>query len=340
MDLKISGIRIETENCKTFFFQANEMPVYKAGQFITFLFENNGKEIRRSYSLSSTPAVDNFLSITVKRESNGLMSRWWIDKATVGDTLTALEPAGRFTIEAQDTLRDIFLAAAGSGIVPIYSIIKDLLLREPASLVHLLYSNSEPASTIFIKELQSMEQRFASSLRIQWFFSNQKNLSKARLSTYSLQAIVTSELQYDLKRAIMYTCGPYDYMMMVQVTSLSLGFLKMNVRKELFEAHETVVEKKTYYDTTDRTMTIIVNGVRYELVVAYRQTILQAALSHGITIPYSCRAGKCSTCICKVLAGRVWMHNNEVLTEADEAMGYSLTCTGHPASDGVVITIN
>ena len=137
----------------------------------------------------------------------------------------------------------------------------------------------------------------------------------------------------------MYTCGPYDYMQMVQITCLTMGFSKAHIRKELFDINALPPLTKRYFDKTDRSINLLYQGNKFSLFVRYNETILDAALKKGIDIPFSCKAGKCSTCKCVVHSGAVWMHYNEVLTDDDEAKGFALTCTGHPASENVVIRI-
>lgn len=339
LKLTIKKITRETDQCKTFQFITESKVDYEPGQFLTFLFYKNGKETRRSYSMSSSPFIDEDLAITIKATSNGEISRWWMLEAMVGDVLNALLPSGMFTITPQKKTRDIFLAAAGSGITPVFSIIKSLVKTEPTSHIILIYSNSNPSTAIFLEELQQMEDQYSNQLKIVWLFSNHKNLLYARLSTYNLQRIILEQLRYKMNDAIMYTCGPFSYMQMVQITCLTMGFLKTNFRRELFDINELPPLSKRYYDTMDRTVTISCDGISYSLLVPYKQTILEAALKKGIDLPYSCKAGRCSTCRCKVVSGKVWMHYNEVLTDEDEEMGIALTCTGHPASDKVMLEI-
>ena len=113
LSFTVIDIRIETPVCKTFVLQASAPVIYKAGQFLPFIFYRRGRELRRSYSFSSSPVADSQISITIKRTVNGEMSRWWMDEVFVGTTLVSQQPAGMFTIEWQDKPRDIFLAAAG-----------------------------------------------------------------------------------------------------------------------------------------------------------------------------------------------------------------------------------
>ena len=316
-----------------------QQPVtYQAGQFLVFIFRRNGREIRRSYSFSSAPGVDEHICITLKRTANGEISRWFIDEAAPGDELLALPPAGIFTVVPSATPRDIFFVAAGSGITPIFSLLRWLLVQEPSASITLIYSNSSRHTTVFHDRLQHLQNAHP-QLTIEWLFSNSQNLLRARLSGYILQDILSKQLRHDKKTALLYTCGPYAFMQMAQIVGLSLGFEATNIRREIFDEVKLSDKVRRWYDTNDRTVTIIRNGTSHAVPVPYQKSILDAALDAGLTLPYSCHGGRCSTCRCKVLHGKVWMHYNEVLTDADEAEGYALTCTGHPVTNDVVIEV-
>ncbi|MES2778037.1 MAG: ferredoxin--NADP reductase [Bacteroidota bacterium] len=340
--LQITATRQETDSAKTLFLRAVEnMPLpYEAGQFLTFIFDQHGREVRRSYSLSSSPDNAEELSITVKQEPNGSISRWLVQHAKPGDILHALPPSGMFTIQPQTAPRDIFLIAAGSGIAPIYSILKTILIKEPGSHVILVYSNHNESTAIFYHQLIQLQQQHPKQLHIEFLFSNRQDIFKARLSAVSLEMLLQRHLHFEKHDALVYTCGPYYFMQMVQIVALTNGFAKENIRKEIFTIGTEAEASKQYYDHTDRTIILQYQGVTQELLVPYNKSILNAALDKGIDLPYSCRGGRCSTCKGRVLNGNVWMHYNEVLTDEDEANGLVLTCTGHPVSNDVVIQVN
>lgn len=340
--LRITAIRPETATVKTFFLEVvnGELILYKAGQFLTVLFTANDQEVRRSYSFSSSPTWDQSLSITIKRQPNGIISRWIFDTWQPGMELQALAPAGMFTITYQTKVRrDIFLIAAGSGITPVYSLLKDILLREPGSFITLIYSNHTRSQTIFYDELVALQERFPHQLHIEFLFSDHQQILQARLSSTSLKLLLDRHLHYTKTDALIFTCGPFDFMQMVQIVTLTHGFESRNIRREIFSLPDITAAQTTYIDNTDRTIMIIRTGIKHPLFVPHQHSILTAALENGIELPYSCRAGRCSSCRAKLLQGNVQMHYNEVLTDEDEANGFILTCTGHPVSDDVVIEV-
>src|SRR4051812_8969733 len=118
LQLKVNEVKWELSDVATFLLTeiSGKKVNYNAGQFITLVFSHHNEEIRRSYSLSSSPE-EPFLAITVKRVENGEISRFLLTKIKPGDILTAVEPAGRFTIGDFKGEKEILFFAAGSGIV-------------------------------------------------------------------------------------------------------------------------------------------------------------------------------------------------------------------------------
>jgi len=339
---RVTDVREETADVKTFLLQPkNNAPFfYEAGQFLTFIFQHHGHEIRRSYSISSSPHVAESVSITVKREPNGIISRWMFEYLQPGTELEALEPSGIFVLKpGSGKPRDIFLIAAGSGITPVFSILKSALATEPSANVTLIYSNHQPQTTIFYQSLEQLANAYKNQLTIIFLFSNHQNVLKARLSVSSLEMLLQEHLTYKKEDALIYTCGPELFMSMVQIVALTNGFSANHIRKEIFSFDTDIKIARPYFDETDRNITIQYLGGSHQLLVLYNQSILSAALDAGIQLAYNCKSGKCSACMAKCTSGKVWMHYNEVLLPEDEASGLVLTCTGHPASDGVVISV-
>lgn len=322
---------------------AGRAPVYKAGQFITLSFLFGDREVRRSYSFSSSPDVDEPMSITIKRVDNGEISRLLHHRTREGDLLTALEPQGLFTYEPSLLKsRTVFLFAAGIGITPLFSIMKTALVAGENSRIVLIFSNSSPEKAPFREEIMQWEARYPGRLTVIWLFSNNKNLLRARLNRFNLEEFVEKHLAYDRQDALFYSCGPVTYMDLCRITLLGMGFEAGQIKRETFLPPENEEddddETEKIVDTTPYPVQILFNGQTYDLVVPYDHSILDEALKNGIRLPYSCRSGMCSTCIAKCLAGGVRMDYNEVLTENDIASGSVLVCTGHPTRAGTVIS--
>jgi ferredoxin-NADP reductase len=332
LQLRIEAIKWETHNTATFFLReiAGKKISYKAGQFITLIFNHRDEEIRRSYSLSSSPTED-LLAVTIKRVDNGEISRFMLTKLKVGDMLNAIEPAGRFTINHYHAAKDIFLFAAGSGIAPIFAQLKYVLAHQGESKLTLIYSSNN-TEVLFKTELDKLASAHSKRFRIIYLISAEGD----RLNNQGVEQLVKQYLQFSLDKAEFYLCGPFPYMRMVRLTLLFMGVDPDKIRRENFVL-ETIAVAKTAVNYPPGRVKIAFGGELHDITVGENQSILQAALQNNIQLPYSCRVGSCSTCsaICK--SGKVVMSTNEVLTDSDLAKGWILTCTSHPVGEDVTI---
>lgn len=333
--VRISDIRSETEDVKTFFLA--ETPPYRAGQFLTIL-SPGGKE-RRSYSFSSDTGTDRYAAITVKRIHNGLMSRYMFDKARPGDTLQVSGPSGFFVLpENIDAYEQVFFMAAGIGITPVFSLIKSLLLNHPLVRVALIYSSRSITETVFYDQLQSLAATYKERFHIEYLFSTAADLSRARLNKLLLPKLIGEHLRTEKAKALFYVCGPFVYMRMVLLALEEAYISAENVKKENFNT-AVIQQKFAPPDTGSHHVTIQYNGEQFHFNSAYPDTILSSAQKHNIALPYSCGNGICGTCAAQCIKGKVWHRNNEVLTEKELKAGLVLTCTGYPINGDVTLEI-
>lgn len=321
------------------------IPVYEAGQFLTVLFQLKGKEIRRSYSICSSPALSEPLSIAVKLVENGEISKHLHHKTAVGDILTALYPTGIFTYSPVANIkRSVFLFAAGVGITPIISILKTALTSERFTKIVLIYSNRSQDNTLFFEELNDWQQQYPERFKLIYLFSDAKRLQFARLNSFLIQDLVEANLEFDRSDALCYTCGPIDYMVMCRISLLSMGFRLDQIKKETYfipedEMDDDDMTEKEVRDKNTYTVLLDFNHNTYQLEVPYYKRILQVALEHDINVPYSCRAGICSSCVATCTEGGVRMDYNEILTDQEIGQGRVLICTGHPTANNTRIVI-
>lgn len=344
LHLRVIEVAAETPDATSFFLEPlNGKPVvYRAGQFLTLILQNrNGHDVRRSYSLSSTPG-EKLLRLTVKRLHNGEMSRYLLNTLRVGDVLTSLHPAGRFTLD-EDQTGDLMLFGAGSGITPLFGLLKQVLQADPARRVTLVYSNSDEQSIIFRNELDDLKRRFPERFQLLYLLSNPAddwNGLRGRLNNVRLEQMLPGLTGISAPESLQfYICGPTDYMRMVQFTLVFSGFSPDQIRHENFVIEPAPVSPSLPLLAQDRMVLLTFRNREINIQVPAYKSILQAALDEGVNLPYSCRGGRCSTCASRCVAGRVYMTINDVLTERDLADGWVLTCTGYPESDGVVIEI-
>jgi len=343
LNLKIIQIIEETTEAKSFVFEnvGGEKINYLPGQFLTFIFNTNGREIRRSYSISSTPEIDEHIKITVKKIENGEISRFFNNDVKVGDQISSLPPAGRFTLNVNNCFeRDVFLIAGGSGISPLYSNLKNILANEHLSNVKLIYANKNESTTIFYKNLIELEKKYASQFKIINIYSSpleNSHLSPQRLNNFLFEKLIKENLKFERHDAQFLICGPSEMIRMAQITLHFMGFVNDQIKKENFIIKPAPQPFNLNAET--RTIKIRIKEKTHLLSIPPNKFILQVALENHINLPYSCKGGRCSTCTTRLISGKVKMVINDVLTDQDLANGWILTCTAQPETDEVEIEI-
>lgn len=338
--LLIKEVKFEAPLVKSFVLEPADgepMP-YQPGQFLTFIFVRNGHEARRSYSISSNRAWNEALTITFKRIENGEFSRVLFDHFAPGDLLLSLNSTGFFTLPQEiNTLAQVVFLAAGSGITPILPLIKECLLHEHL-LIHLMYSEKSKEQCVFYHELNDLSRRYPNRLRISYYFSTNPDLKSARLNKFTLADQVQGMPAPLRDNTFFFLCGPFAYMQMVNIILLREGVTKERILKENFSTLKRPV-KETPPDTLPHMVHLRYEDKVYDIEVQYPDTILKKALKQGIPLPYSCEAGKCGACSATCISGKVWMENNEVLTDREIGRGRVLTCVGYPVEGDVELMI-
>lgn len=339
--LEIDSIKEETTGFKTFYFTQDSanLITYEAGQYLTLVLPDIKEEIRRSYSIVSAPVLAEPLAIGVKRIENGLVSRRLIDLVQPGDELTTIGVGGFFTLPPDlANYKQIFFLAAGSGITPIYSLIKTILYAHPAIAVILLYSNHSEKTTIYRQELQQLALKYTGRFKLEFLYSDNPDLSRARLRKDLLEWFISKYAIAPLPQLLAYVCGPLNYMRMCTYGLREVGVPAANIRKENFSTEKPPLlnlppDQEAYQ------VVIRINNQVYNLQSQYPNTILQTARKAGIGLPYSCEVGRCGNCVAKCIQGKVWLSYNEVLTDKEIARGLTLTCVGYPVGGNVVLEI-
>ena len=342
--LVVRQVITETADTKSFVLaykhDPGNFPSYQAGQFLTFVFTRaNGAEARRNYSISSSLAMGEPLTITVKRIPNGEFSRRFVDYMQPGEELQSLGASGLFVLPGNMAFyRQLFFFAAGSGITPIFSLLKTVLVQHPHVRVVLVYSNKNKASTIFYEQLIILGRQFKERLIVEFIFSNAFDLLTARLNAHLLNRITSNYREFPTNQVLYYVCGPLDYMRLVTIHLQTEGVEPGHLRKEIFHI-EKPAKMPQPPDRDQHQVTLRYKGADHYFSTRYPVTILQAAKQAGLSLPYSCESGQCGTCIARCTAGSVWMYNNEVLTEDELAKGLVLTCTGFPIKGDISLEV-
>jgi ring-1,2-phenylacetyl-CoA epoxidase subunit PaaE len=341
--LIVQSVIEETSDARTYIVGRadKENIIYKAGQFITITVNLNGRELRRSYSLCTAPEFDSYVAFTVKKVANGEVSRHLFRNLVTGSTLLALEPSGRFTFQAEGSpKRDVFLIAAGSGVTPVISLLKKMVKTAPGCAIKLVLQNRNEHTAIFNDEFHLIASAHSEQVRFFNFLSDpvDKHKPSRRLNNELLEDMINDELSFNRNDALFYICGPLSFMRMAEFTIRQMGFLSEQVRKEIFELPR-VPPAPFSIDDSPRNMFIKLGKDTVRVPVRFPETLLEAALTHHINIPFSCKAGICGTCVLRCTDGKVKMKYNDVLTDGEVEDGLVLTCVGYALSD-ITLTLS
>lgn len=346
--LKVAEVITETAEAISIAFETpSELLDYQAGQFLTLIANVNGESIRRAYSLCSSPMVDANLCVTVKRVEGGKMSNWLPQNIKAGMEMEVLPPIGHFTfVPSPGKKRHIVLIGAGSGITPLFSILKAVLTHEPNSFVSLIYGNRSEESIIYKNKLEQLREQYPSRFKLVNCLTQPPDVwygAKGRISVELLEemlhhlqpASAVQETQY-------YMCGPQGMMETVEKVLAKKGVLKDKIHREIFHSNIDDAAKQAAVEeqgVVTREVTILLEGKEYKVKVEPNSTILESALGMDVDMPYSCQSGLCTACRGKCLSGKVHMEETEGLSDDELDSGYVLTCVGHPLTADVVIEI-
>lgn len=344
----VKEIRKETADCVSISFNVTDdlkkSFQYKAGQYITLRTEIDGEEIRRSYSLCSSPLMDEW-RIAVKKVKGGIFSTYANEVLKVGDVLEIMPPIGNFTPLITPEIKKQYVAlAAGSGITPVISIIKTVLAAEPLSHFTLVYGNRNRHSIIFKEELEALKNKYIDRFRIIHILSREITdaaINRGRIDQQKCDELFTKPL--DINADEFFICGPEKMIFCVKDYLLSKGVDNKKVHFELFTTPDQ--SKKIYSvnhieEDNEETshITIKHDGIATAFNLAFDgENILDAALHNGTELPYSCKGGVCCTCKAKLLSGKVEMEMNYSLEPDEIEQGYILTCQSHPKTKEVTI---
>lgn len=347
--LKIKKINRETPDCVSIEFEIPESLAskftFREGQNITIKKEFNGEEIRRSYSICSAPFEEK-LSIAVKSVDNGIFSNYANTQLKPGDELDLLPPTGNFSPKFSATTKHNLAIAAGSGITPIISIIKQTLELASQSTFTLIYGNRNRQSVIFIDELEGLKSRFLERFNLINVFSRESTdspIHEGRITPEKL-SVLRNMIDYHSMDNI-FLCGPEELIFSSSDYFKSIGIDERKIHFELFtipgqDSGSSVEKSKEEVATKGKTaeVTVSIDGRSLSFNLEYDgMSVLDAGLAQGLDLPYSCKGGVCSTCKAKVLEGEVEMDNNYALEDDEVAQGFVLTCQSHPRTPKVVV---
>jgi ring-1,2-phenylacetyl-CoA epoxidase subunit PaaE len=348
--LRVKKVEKETDDCVSIEFDVpetlKEVFQFKQGQNLTIKKIFNGEELRRNYSICTSP-FDNRLKVAVKKAEGGLFSTWANEELKAGDVLEVLPPTGKFYTELNPSQKKNYLAfAAGSGITPILSIIKTTLLTEPKSEFTLVYGNRTKNSIIFKEELEALKDKFIDRFRVYHILSRELTdveINNGRIDVDKLQLLFDKLI--DIKTSDdFFVCGPEEMIFCIKGYLEGRGITSDKIHFELFTVpgqKQSAIGNQPSAKTGEgpkAKVSVKLDGIMFDFDLAYEsESILDAALKQGADLPYACKGGVCTTCKAKLVEGKVSMDVNWGLEPDEVEKGYILTCQSHPQTERIIV---
>jgi ring-1,2-phenylacetyl-CoA epoxidase subunit PaaE len=318
---------------------------FKQGQSLTMRTFIDGEEVRRTYSICSTPLEAKW-KVAIKKVEGGRFSSFANESLKPGDMLEVMPPVGKFYVDLNSKHKKNYLAiAAGSGITPVISIIKTTLQTEPASQFTLVYGNRSRGSIIFFEELEGLKNKYIER------FNFINILSRERTDSPLNFGRITQEKLIELSRLVDYAstdeifiCGPEEMIFSVKAFLEQKGIENKKIHFELFtvpgEKQSAINRKPSTEDQGPKSrITVRLDGRSFDFDLSLQSDtpILDAALQQGADLPFACKGGVCCTCKAKLVEGEVMMDVHWGLEEEEVERGYILTCQSHPKTERVVV---
>ncbi|MGG5485965.1 2Fe-2S iron-sulfur cluster-binding protein [Gaetbulibacter sp. PBL-D1] len=340
--LTIKDIQRETNKSVTISFHIPETLKsefsFTAGQYITLRTTLNGNEVRRDYSLCSSPKSGE-IKVAVKEVKDGTFSAYANNVLKAGDTIDVAPPKGHFTFVPNDKkTKNIAAFAAGSGITPILSIIKCALEEEVHSEVILVYGNKTTQDTMFLNELLELQHKYSERFSIQFVFSqaDEDDAIFGRIEKSTVNYVMKNKHK-NIDVDAVYLCGPEAMIHTVKDVLTENGIAKDRILFELFKAAKPTEVDNSSIGEGQTKITVIVDDEEATFEMSQKQSILEAALDEDLDAPYSCQGGICSSCLARIKEGEATMRQNNILTDNEVAEGLILTCQAHPTTPTIVV---
>jgi ring-1,2-phenylacetyl-CoA epoxidase subunit PaaE len=344
--LRVAQVQMQAEDAVAL---ALDVPAQLAGEYraapgqhIVVRAALGGEEVRRTYSLVSAPA-ERPLRIVARVHAEGRLSSHLAREVKVGDALEVLPPNGSFVAHSGSAGRGTCVAfAAGCGITPIISIARGWLEAGPTGRVVLFYGNRSMARTMCLEELLALKDRHLERLALHFLMSREPqelDIYNGRLDAEHVRRLAGAFLA-PRELAEAFVCGPGDMIETVTRALADLGVSPDRIRAEHFTVATAAPEAEAAAAAASAgarsasadgpevaEVTVIMDGRRRSFTMPMNaESVLDGAAKAGLELPFSCRAGVCSTCRTKVVRGEVAMNQNYALEQWELEQGYVLAC--------------
>lgn len=327
--LRCVAVIDETHDTKTFRFQVEPAAIcdYKPGQFVTLNLKIGQDQVKRNYTLSSSPSRPDLLAITVKRVTNGKASNWLNDNLRVGDCIGASRPRGPFHAFVAPTQK-LLLLSAGSGITPMLSMARYYADVECDKDIIFFYSAKTSADLIALDELKLLARQHI-NMRLIFTLTQQPVQSDWHGLTGRIDKTMLADVVTDITERSVFVCGPEPFMQTVQQDLATLGLPAELYFQESFGDHK-------HSNVTSKPVSVLLDSWDVQFTGDNKTTLLEQAENNGVQLPYNCRAGFCGLCRVTLESGEVRELADHGLTADEKANKQVLACSCIPQTDVVI----
>ena len=348
-NIKVADIYKETEDTSVITFEIpldlKEIFQFRQGQHLTLKADIAGEDVRRSYSLCSSP-FENQWKVAVKKIPGGKFSTYVNEELKKGDELELMPPSGTFGVSVMpEEDKNYLFFAAGSGSTPVLSMIKTHLAAEPNSTCKLFFVNKTAKSIIIKEEVEQLRNKYFGRLEIYYFLTKERRdieLFNGRFDDDKMKVLTKTFIDIPDTSEV-FLCGPEKMVNYVSEYLINAGLPKELVHFELFvtglsEEDIKRAERLAQQNVEGTEVTIVDGGKEFAFTMTKDyDNILDAALGAGADLPFACKGGVCSTCKCEVIQGSVEMKINYALDDKEVAQNLVLSCQAVPTTDKVVV---
>lgn len=328
--LKVASIYQETPSVKTFKLvspNAGDLPfTYLAGQFLTLSVMIDGKPIKRAYTISSHPCDKKALEVTIKREENGLVSRYLHDVIHEGDLIELEAAYGHLTFSGVGG-EGIVLIGGGVGITPLMSVLRCLIACGMKNEIHLLYACKSLDELVFREELHQLIERnpnFKMRVAVEKLQGSFPGAFEGRLTKEKIK-----EVAPNITSARVHLCGPPGMMQAMRTALSELNVPEEQIKTEAFGTAKAPAKASGAAPVSAPTAPfkqVTFKKAGKTLNIHEGETVLELAETSGVDIPYSCRVGTCGACKVRLLSGETVMEVQDSLSDEDKRNGIILAC--------------
>ncbi len=309
--LTVVDIVSETKDCVTLKFKQPSLRKikYSSGQYLTIIVNIKGRKYTRPYSISSEPSSETTIDITVKRVSGGIVSNYINDSIKIGDIFEVMEPMGDFVVNLNDKIKQVYLWGVGSGITPLFSLLKELLISYNDVNVHLVYGSKSIENQIFKDKLEDYSIKYPERFFLISFYSQGQiekeeiNSRRGRITTDFVEEYVLSSY-LDKSESLHFICGPNQLKNDIRNALLSLNIHESSI---LSEDYGLAIEPTDLELVKDCNAIINYQGHSNKVFIPKGKSILDVALDNNIDLPYSCQTGNCCMCKASIISGDIKM---------------------------------